>query len=734
MNKKRLSVVMAGAMLASAVAPVLAYEDGKTLTGAEGTAAKIEDLEVNNKKATLNDNYYQITTTSEKTYEVNGTNRGILVRDLRNLLTSKTYSDVAENDLKNITLSDTVKGKAHDFRNESVYQINVKNPKESKTYVFYTVDKVKELEDALNKDGVSSVTVINRGFVDFNGKVFKTTQEGSVVTANEKFTEKELKDLAALSEKDLKDNYPAINSFVWNETDKTLTVETRKAGNELECEKTPITVGADKVDFKTPIDEKGNKLTGRTWESDWSDLAGFEKVVDKSASSKKGKIVDAKSLAVVSVTNVNSKTVVKLSDLYDGLLLTEKGQELFDTLKTYNRVSVDNVKNNKNGVFTFDITFTSKTNEVNVLTVSSNDKVQLDIFKKWVDRKEPAVDVLAGDNRYETAVKVAKENAKIEDVAINGNIVLVNGNALVDGLAAAPLAASVWNKKGGQLDSDKTGKVAPILLTGADSLPVETKEYIRELVGKQQIQHVDKITVYLVGGETVLSPSLEKELRDLGLRVVRAGGANREETSLAVADVMRKDTKADLSNAFVVGANGEADAMSIASVAAQKKQPIIVESNNGLSDKAISSLNGWKNDGVNNTPKATIIGGKTVVSEKTEDALKDAKIDVTRIGGSNRKQTNAKVISTYATNNLHRVVVSKDGQNNKSELIDALTATSLAVKDKAPIVLATNNLSEEQINSLERKASREGVYVYQVGYGVSRDVLKTIASRVGLAK
>ncbi len=56
MNKKRLSVVMAGAMLASSVAPVLAAE--------------------------------------VKSYEVNGSNKGILIRDLRNLLTSKVFENV----------------------------------------------------------------------------------------------------------------------------------------------------------------------------------------------------------------------------------------------------------------------------------------------------------------------------------------------------------------------------------------------------------------------------------------------------------------------------------------------------------------------------------------------------------------------------------------------------------------------------------------------------------------
>ena len=345
------------------------------------------------------------------------------------------------------------------------------------------------------------------------------------------------------------------------------------------------------------------------------------------------------------------------------------------------------------------------------------------------------VEVLAGDNRYETAVKVAKENADIDSVARNGNIVLVNGNALVDGLAAAPLAASVWNKDYSQNKPMSEQKVAPILLTGSDELPKATKEYIRELIGRQQVQHLDKVTVYLVGGTTVLSRNLEHQLEDLGLRVVRAGGANREETSLKVAEVMRKDGKgADFSNAFLVGANSEADAMSIASVAAEKKQPIIVESNHGLSEDAIDSLKDWKNENSNDKKSVTIIGGESVVSKATEETLKAEKISVDRVFGSNRQKTNAEVINRFAHSGLKQIVISKDGQNNKSELIDALTATSLAVKHNAPIVLGTNKLANEQINAIEKKAQRTGIYVYQVGHGVSRDVLKTIAERVGLAK
>ena len=46
--------------------------------------------------------------------------------------------------------------------------------------------------------------------------------------------------------------------------------------------------------------------------------------------------------------------------------------------------------------------------------------------------------------------------------------------------------------------------------------------------------------------------------------------------------------------------------------------------------------------------------------------------------GANRQKTNAEVINTlYDNHSVNHIVVSKDGQNNKSELIDALTATSI---------------------------------------------------------
>lgn len=326
---------------------------------------------------------------------------------------------------------------------------------------------------------------------------------------------------------------------------------------------------------------------------------------------------------------------------------------------------------------------------------------------------KPTMEVVAGDNRYETAVDVANKTANTKEVAENGNLVLVNGNALVDGLAASPLA-SVLGKA-------SNVEVAPILLTKTDSLPESTKDYIKEVVSKKS---TGKVKVYIVGGNAVVSEKVEKELKELGVDVVRSGGSNREETSLKVAELISKNKKPY--NTFVVGANGEADAMSIAPVAADREEPIIVSKNGGLSKDGVQKIADLK-------ANATIVGGTEVVSEATEKALKDAKISTSRVAGSNRQKTNAAIIDRYAKNGLNKIIVSKDGSAKKDELVDALTSTSLAVKEDAPIVLATKKISDEQINALKNKADK-GVFIYQIGYGVSNNVLETLAAKIGLLK
>ena len=368
-------------------------------------------------------------------------------------------------------------------------------------------------------------------------------------------------------------------------------------------------------------------------------------------------------------------------------------------------------------------------------TIISKDEKNAERLATWMLKPLARVDILAGDNRYETATKIAKEYAGLTNLGYitkpgytEANIVLVNGNALVDGLAAAPLAATKSNYVDGKYVS------APILLTEADHLPKATKAYLKEILAQTQIGALKKVTINIVGGNTVVSKELERELFHLGFSVERFGGDNRETTSLAVAKEVEKTNTTK--ERFVVGADGEANAMSIAAVAAYNKTPIIVAKRGGISEDALHTFDENAN--------VAIIGGTTVVTAAEENGLKSVSKAVVRLAGDNRKATNAKIISTYyngkfvGTNavgtgagNTDHVLVAKDGQRNKTELVDALAAANFASEIKAPIVLATDKLSKEQVEALERNP-KPSTALYQIGHGVARDVVKTLAEVLNL--
>ena len=82
-----------------------------------------------------------------------------------------------------------------------------------------------------------------------------------------------------------------------------------------------------------------------------------------------------------------------------------------------------------------------------------------------------------------------------------------------------------------------------------------------------------------------------------------------------------------------------------------------------------------------------------------------------RVYGSERQDTNAKVIEKFYTNsNYEKIIVTK-----RNPLVDALTAGPLAAKLKSPIVIVGESVSQTQKNVLEPKKSN---LVYDVGGGL----------------
>ena len=748
MNKKKLSVVMAGAMLATTAAPIMAA-----------------------------------TTTDASANEL-----GLLIGKVRDILESKKFSSN--------TTRNTVSGT--DLSGQSVYYLKI-NGEEAKAVSTATVKGGMDLQKALQaalgslKPG-ATVEIWSRGYVTEgsgeNEKVFatqlKTTYAETDMTTSG--------DIVTNLTKGLNGNTHILNGEVGTAVTAVPNQSVTIALNSdslVPGDKIVLKPGSAILDFTKYIDASGNinPIDG-THPADAKDFAGFP-VKTQDELEKTHTYVDITDTLdqTINITGTAPNTF-KTSDLFNGVMLTEEGHDLLTKIEEVAPVakasvitetpnvisegqpkvvsnpesstvtaaqgqagkevvkSLDapskkasaatgtvayttvegnrpistgkyNLSKSSDGTYGFNIELTNtSTNTTTNYVVKGENKKDTETLLNWLFTQDPKVDILAGKDRYETAVKVAEEYIMNQPFSgKNPNVVIVNGNSLVDGLSASPLAAKLK---------------APMLLSKTDEVPKATLDYLKKLSENTTISNLKNITINLVGGKGVLSDNVERQLKDLGYTIKRYGGENREATSMKVANAIgNKD------NAFVVGANGEADAMSIASVASSTKMshtnnaiaPIIVSNFKGLSSNTLDFLD--------NAKTVTVLGGEAVVSNEEFDTIKEAvptTAKVNRIAGANRQETNAKVISTYYAGNFgdgSDVLVAKDGQRNKMELVDALTVSNLAALKNAPIVLATDKLDKAQINTLELNA-KQAKALYQVGNGVNLDVVKTLANLLGL--
>ena len=241
--------------------------------------------------------------------------------------------------------------------------------------------------------------------------------------------------------------------------------------------------------------------------------------------------------------------------------------------------------------------------------------------------EKPTKTEIIGDDRYETAAKIA-DKMGYYDTAI-----LVNGDkSLSDGLSASSLAGK---------------EKAPILLVKQNIIPKET--LTRALKAKK---------IYIIGGTAAISEDVEKQLA--GKEIVRVDGKNRVETSEKVAKLV-----GNYDEAFIVNGNtGEADAISVSSVAAKNQAPIL------LTNGKTSTHS--KKTGV----EYYVVGGDAVVSDSIV-----SEFDAERISGSDRYETNRAVIKEFYPNKNKYYYTKGD------LLVDALAVSPLS-KDNGVVLVS----------------------------------------------
>lgn len=270
---------------------------------------------------------------------------------------------------------------------------------------------------------------------------------------------------------------------------------------------------------------------------------------------------------------------------------------------------------------------------------------------------------LKGQDRYATASAIAGE------MGVYDTVVLVNADKkLVDGLSASGLA--------GLLN-------APILLVKRDSIPNETQ--LRIDIARN---------VYIIGSTDSVSSSLENKLKDPklgGFNVTRIGGNDRFETSRNIASKILS-IKGSVGKVFLTnGYRGEADAMSIAAVAARDGEPVILTNGKKI-DAATLSL-------VESSKQRYAIGGLDNISTSLVSSL-----GATRVSGDDRYKTNLNVIRTFYQQTPSNYFLS-DGY----KLVDSLSGGPLAGKLNSPILFVSSRSDKSILKGAEGLYSLGGI-------------------------
>ena len=135
-------------------------------------------------------------------------------------------------------------------------------------------------------------------------------------------------------------------------------------------------------------------------------------------------------------------------------------------------------------------------------------------------QEEMGVEVnrISGENRYETALEIAREIRK--DLSFD-KAILVNRSAFADAVSAGPLSAALE---------------APILPVKEEELPEAIEEAMQSKNGG--FEELEKL--YLVGGLSVLSSDLQRSLYS-DYRLERLAGEDRTGTSVEVARALEEE-------------------------------------------------------------------------------------------------------------------------------------------------------------------------------------------------
>lgn len=258
------------------------------------------------------------------------------------------------------------------------------------------------------------------------------------------------------------------------------------------------------------------------------------------------------------------------------------------------------------------------------------------------------VNRISGEDRYHNAAEISASGWKESDTAY-----VVQGDDPANALTSLPLAGE-----------DK----APLLYTRKDE-PTEATEH--------EVDRLDPKEVVIVGNEKQVSPKVESKLADQNTEVTRVEGQDKYQQSVEIAKQKFAQNPGKKHDVFITNGEVLSDAMSISTVAAQKRIPILLTKGNSLYSP-IKELAPF-------ISRFTIIGGTSSVSKNVENELKALGPKVLRIDGKNRYEVNRNILYHYGTKDKHYYVV------NGEKFSDAIPTALLAANNGSGVLLVKNH-------------------------------------------
>ncbi|MCL2503586.1 MAG: cell wall-binding repeat-containing protein [Coriobacteriia bacterium] len=227
---------------------------------------------------------------------------------------------------------------------------------------------------------------------------------------------------------------------------------------------------------------------------------------------------------------------------------------------------------------------------------------------------------IAGDDRYQTAIKVSEANFESA-----GSVIIATGMNYADALSASALAGTLR---------------APLLLTRVEVLSPGVLAEVERLGAKD---------VYIMGSTAAVSAAVADALASEGLSVERIGGADRYETSALIAGKVASLTGPGFARkAFLARGDNFADGLSASPVAYANRYPVILTRPTSLPAPASGTITSL---GITDV---TITGSEAAVSAGVEAAVRALPTGPTvrRLAGTDRYGTAQKIAEHALTESL----------------------------------------------------------------------------------